>query len=572
MQSGFDFGHPLRPAFQRLSTEETTQSASESKSSQKQPSRQPQTEQQPIRSVSEGSKESQEPTPHQSPAEETTQSSSKGKQPMRPSTIQPIGAKPKPKREKCRHKSLEKEMEAALEELEDYSEHKARHGTRDEQPSPEPAGKGAAQGKKAKGKQPMPKEEFGNPKRFIARIPVKEKSSIKRVLVSIGPSTAFRHPQTFLFKNIPCVEPYWGYLNDPAFTAQRIVRLFNAQGATPYFLLACRGEHPKVKSPRNDNAVFAGLFEPIFNDAFVFKLGQPEVYEDGYAKYVNIEEDIGSLDWLPQAIKDAAKKVEFATASNANPGFPDMDNYADKATMLKDNRRMFDWMNAVRKAEIRYGNGIMAGETTSELPGIERMVTVFEQWAAQIAAWRLEKALYFGEDSERPEFRAVQDFIPKSHDAMEAIQAAIALKTATASTIIEPTDTKLTDAVEKANNSFITVRDVYFEIEAIANKHVAEQASSIATGTETNWVIDVNRLQTTIEAMEVDIEGWKERNRFPPDFDTKIVDDFALKLRAVVFALEQRMPGAEVMRLAKELKEGHDFMMAAAKKVGDKLV
>ena len=486
---------------------------------------------------------------------------------MRPSSIQPIQAKPKPKRDKCGHKTRERGMEAAFEELEDYSEHQARHGTRHEQSSPE----------KAKGKQSVPKEEFGNQKRFIARIPVEEKSSVKRVLVSIGPSTAFRHPQTFLFKNIPCVEPYWGYLNDAAFTAQRIVRLYNGKGATPYFLQACRGEHPQVKSPRNDNMAFAGLYEPIFNDAFVFKLGEPEVYEDGYAKYVNIEEDIGSLEWLPQAIRDAAKKVEFATAPNANPGFPDMDNYADKATILEDNRRMYMWIHAIRKAEIRYGNSTLAGETTSKLPGIEKMATVYEQWAAQVAAWRFEKALTYGEGSARPEYRAVQDFVHKSSDAMNAVQAAIALKALAASTNLEPTDTQVPDAIEKANNSFIAVRDTYIKIGAIANENVARQVSSTAndnvarqakstpaaTGT---WVIDVNGLKRAIEAMEDDHKMWIEGGHFPPDFDTKVMDEFAMKLRAVVFALEQRMPGVEVMRLAKELKDGHSFMMAAVEK------
>ena len=578
-QPTFDFTYPLRPASQRSPTEGSAQSTSEGKKPQKQPSRQPQTEQptqsvsegkkpqktysrqpqteQPTRSLSEG-KKPQEPTSQLPPKEETTQSTSKGKQPMRPSKDQPIGAKAK--REKCRHvEPLQKEMEAALEELQDYSEHQVRHRTRDKQSSVGPA---------AKGKQPMPEEEFGNPKLFIARIPVRRNAAITRVLVSVGPDTAFRHPQTFFFKNVPCLEPYWGYLNDKASTAQRIIRLYNGDQPTPYFLMVCRGEHPKVVSPRNDNWVFAGFYEPIFNDAFVFKLGEPEVYEDGYAKYVHIEDDFGGLKWLPLAIRVAAKKVECAEAVNANPGFPDMESYADKATISNDNKRMYAWRTAIRKAEIKYGNSILAGDTTSELPEVSRMASVFEQWAAQLTAWRKEDALPYDQGLGSFEYRKVQEFILKVREGMEAIRDAVTLKAAAASTNLDSTnldssDPELTDAVEEAKHCFVIVRDVFIEIEATANENLTRQVYETMTGTETAHVINVKALKRMVEAMEIDYTTWKEGHHFPPDFDTNMLDEFALKMRRVIEAIEQHKSKEEVMRLANELKEGQDILEAA---------
>ena len=179
-----------------------------------------------------------------------------------------------------------------------------------------------------------------------------------RVKVTVIPD-AGRHPQTFFFKNIPAVEYYWGFLNDPATSAQRLVRLEREGEPTPYFLFACRGEWPELRSPRNDNAIFAGLHEPmVFSDAFVFKLGEPETYGEGYVNYVHIEEDLGSVGWIPEAIREAAKKVEHATPANANPGFPDMENYADPETISKDAENMRKHMDKYKKTAERRSSAL----------------------------------------------------------------------------------------------------------------------------------------------------------------------------------------------------------------------
>ena len=197
---------------------------------------------------------------------------------------------------------------------------------------------------------------LGCPKVYITRIPYSRNGKPKamhRVKVYVKPDVA-GHPQTFFFKNIPDVEWYWGFCNDPATTAQRIVRLEKEGQPTPYFLLACRGEWPELTSPRNDNAIFAGLHElMVFSDAFVFKLGEPETYGEGYVNYVHIEEDLGSVGWIPNAIREAAEKVEYATPVNANPGFPDMEKYADPETISKDIQKMLKHMNKYKKTAER---------------------------------------------------------------------------------------------------------------------------------------------------------------------------------------------------------------------------
>lgn len=197
---------------------------------------------------------------------------------------------------------------------------------------------------------------LGYPKVYITRIPYSRNGkpkSMRRVKVYVIPDVG-RHPQTFFFKNIPDVEYYWGFLNDAATTAQRFVRLEREGEPTPYFLLACRGEWPEATSPRNDNAIFAGLHEPmVFSDAFVFKLGEPETYGEGYVNFVHIEKDLGSVGWIPEAIREAAKKVEHATAANANPGFPDMGLYADPETIFKDAKKMRKHTDNYKKAAER---------------------------------------------------------------------------------------------------------------------------------------------------------------------------------------------------------------------------
>ena len=168
----------------------------------------------------------------------------------------------------------------------------------------------------------------------IARIPIGKDAPMETVKVYISPDTAYRNSQTLIFKHFPNVQFYWGERKSRNAWATRIVRLEKEGNPTPYFLLVNNGGQLKCRPPRNQNANLTDVREPIFGDAFVFKLGDPELHEDpGHARYVDIEMDVGRISWLPGSIREAATKVKSAGPANANPGFPDLRNYAASETV-----------------------------------------------------------------------------------------------------------------------------------------------------------------------------------------------------------------------------------------------
>ena len=164
----------------------------------------------------------------------------------------------------------------------------------------------------------------------IARIPIGKDAPMETVKVYISLDTAYSNSQTLIFKHFPNVQFYWGERKSRNAWATRIVRLEKGGNPTPYFLLVNKGERLRCRPPRNQNANLTDAREPIFGDAFVFKLGSPELHEDpGHARYVDIETDVGRIHWLPGSLREAATKVKTAGPANANLGFPDLRNYAD---------------------------------------------------------------------------------------------------------------------------------------------------------------------------------------------------------------------------------------------------
>ena len=179
--------------------------------------------------------------------------------------------------------------------------------------------------------RPMRQEEY---EIQIARIPIGKDAPMETVKVYISLDNAYSNSQTLIFKHFPNVQFYWGEKKTRNAWATRIVRLEKERKPTPYFLLANKGGQLKYRPLRNQNANLTDGREPIFGDAFVFKLGDPELHEDpSHARYVDIEMDAGRMSWLPGSIREAATKVKTAGPANANPGFPDLKKHADLETM-----------------------------------------------------------------------------------------------------------------------------------------------------------------------------------------------------------------------------------------------
>lgn len=327
-------------------------------------------------------------------------------------------------------------------------------------PDPKQLGKHPAQQgeqSNSKGKQPMRKTVFGNPQFFIARIPIERAAPIERVKVDMRPDTARPNPQTFFFKHIPDVDRYWGIRNFRTASATRIVRLASDGKTTPYFLLVNRGEYPKVKSARNVNAIIADMHEPIFGDAFVFKLGDPELYENGYARYVHIEKDIGRIDWLPGAIREAATKVKNAAAPNANPGFLDLENYADPETMKKNALQMLEYLNAYKK--------IAKKDALTKEQDYKAANHLMEKMARLIYDWR--KNVNFQPTDGDPGAsgsESAQGSVQKALAAFKAIKDdADDVSDLRKKYVSGSPDVKTTDTSEKADNSFQAMRDAFSE-------------------------------------------------------------------------------------------------------------
>ena len=211
--------------------------------------------------------------------------------------------------------------------------------------------------KDPKTSEPNRKEEY---KILIARIPIGKDAPIEAIKVYISLDTTYSNSQTQIFKHIPNVQFYWGGKKSRDAWATRIVRLEKEGEPTPYFLLVNKGGQRKDRPRRNQNANLTDGSEPIFGDAFVFKLGDPELHEDpGHARYVDIEMDFGRISWLPGSIREAATKVETAGLPNANPGFPDLRKYAIPET-VKQRAFESDWKKLMSVIErmtsvIRHG-------------------------------------------------------------------------------------------------------------------------------------------------------------------------------------------------------------------------
>lgn len=353
---------------------------------------------------------------------------------------------------------------------------------------------------KSKGKQPMRKPVYGNPRFWIARIPVKRKARLQRVVISIAPDTVSHHPQTFFFKNLPAVDPYWGYTNDSAWTARRVVRLETEGKPTPYFLMVCRGEHPKIKSPRNDNVIFADMHEPIFNDAFVFKLADPEIDEDGWANYIHIEEDIDGIDWLPEAIRDAAQKVHNAMARDANPGFPDIENYADPKTMKKDEKTMLSWKRQIKKA--------LLDDATWALPDHETVACLVERMTILVVGRRMDGVSSMDGGPESPDLKTPEYWRKRALTALETLHGIVDNVNASQSmdgvlsASIGSPDAKTTDTVGW-DDSFQEMMDAFYSF--IANLANAKRE---AEGGGNTLKIDraIEEAQNAFLAMKAEVD------------------------------------------------------------------
>ncbi len=391
---------------------------------------------QPAQAKSTG-KKPQKPSSQQPPTEQTTQSTSKGKQPMQLPPERPAQAKSTSK--KPQQLPPEQSKQAKAKVTQPHPKEAMQADSKGKQPQQPPAQQ-SEQGD-SKDSPPTRKPVHGMPRLWITRIPVRRDAQIERVEVVVIPDTAYRHPQTFFFKNIPEVDRYWGLLNDAAVTAQRMVRLERDGLPTPYFLLACRGEYPLVKSPRNENAIFANMQVSVFGDAFVFKLASPELNEDGYTRYDHID-DIGDFDWIPQAIQEAARKVEYATASKANPGFPDITNYADQETISKDVHKMLKFVAAYRKAAKR------------KLPDIDTIGRWTKRFTTLLRDWN--KDVFIATDVDP------NGVIRKRQATFDEVAQNVN-RIVSASTTTESSNTKTGDGLERVDHPIKAMNDAYSE-------------------------------------------------------------------------------------------------------------
>ena len=520
---------------------------------------------QPIRSPSE------HPVQPDYTSENVQGGSNKGKQPIRHPTEQPVQAGSGSKNPQ------QLPMRAVPEVTQPRPEQQVESGTQGKQRQDLPAK--LSEQSKSKGKQPISKPLYGNPRRLIARIPVKKDARIKRVEVSIGPDTAFRHPQTFFFKNIPVLDPFWGRTNDKAFTATRIIRLENERKPTPYFLMVCRGEYPKVKSPRNDNAIFGGMYEPIFGDAFVFKLGDPELYGDGYARYVHIEEDIGSIDWMPKAIRIAARKVDMAMASEANPGFPDLENYADRETISKDSTRMVNWMRAIRKANKKYAKPFPV-DAKSGLPDLERIQDIIKQWTRQVADWKREGVAPVDDSAEPSDVQKQEDFVGKAYDAYKATidddidddatgedATEDEDQTVSAFTDTGSSDTETTNAAEEIRERFLAARAAFLQVEDVARKNISKKVLRQYCAAESSGRPDLKKTKAMLDEIMTRAALWKEEMALRPEgevgfIDPKVVDELVVRIQRLYHIMEEGVDSALFVKATHDVNDTYSNFVA----------
>ena len=426
---------------------------------------------------------------------------------------------------------------------------------------------------KAKGKQPAaPKSSapaFKTRCALILRIPCARDGPLKRVWAAVRGDAATHHWQTFFFKNIVCLEPYWGVTNDKAFVATRIVRLkIDERGKkptpTPYFLMVCIGEYPRITSPPNDNAMFVGLHEPIYNDAFVFKLGDPELDVNGYANYVNIDKDIVDFSWLKPAVRNAAKKVERSMAMHANPGFPDMSNYADEETMSDDVGKMLYVQAKIRNAKQRH---LVADDVhaISERPDFESMYVTTVEMMEQITTWKDDGLLPY-EDDESVEYQAVDTCFQKAKEALDAIEEArLANKwneTPSASTDVESPSamTKAKELCKWAQEVFIDAESAYVSVQALVNSEMDNKTRDAWEIRDHSAQCDTRWLKLMADSVLASVVEMKRNRRVIAAIMAghplmKKIDQLGAKAQAAYQAIEENKPYQEIIRLVIELNK-----------------
>ena len=410
----------------------------------------------------------------------------------------------------------------------------------------------------------------GNPRFRVAHIPV-ENRPIKTVRLSIAPDTAIHHPQTFFFRSLPNVDPYWGETNYKAFNARRIVRLLQTNGdgegkPTPYFLLVCRGEHPRIRSPRNENGIFEGLQVPVFASAFVFKLGEPELYGSGYARYVDVEKDVGSFDWLREAVRDAANKVEMAGAAEANAGFPDMDSYADAETRRKDEKRMKKWRKMFAYAELKQSTDKSA-KVTIDVPRLDKMYNAIDIWSAKITAWSIQGML-----SGTAAIATNEDFWLKAKASKEVLELARLTAKATREVHDEPPlespnvqahEGKTRDLVRIVDQNLAATRKAFFAVKANVKPRLIGQVTltfeseseSEDQGTATNQHPSRKDIAFNVKKLE----EWKRIYRLPPRTEADI-DETVAKGKVALQMMDSGISGEELDKAFLEYDKCADIM------------
>ena len=387
---------------------------------------------------------------------------------------------------------------------------------------------------------------------------------MKRVKVSIGPDTAYRHPQTFFFKNIPCLESFWGYTNDAAFTATRIVRMMKELKPTPYFLMVCIGEYPKVKSPRNKNGVFMGMDEPVFGDAFVFKLGEPELYGEGYSRYVHFEEDFHKIDWLPKAIMGAARKVETAMAEHANPGFPNLKNYADEQTMLKDTEKMKRWMARIEKVKEKYATPFPV-DKKSGLPDLERMHDILYKMSVDGFSWKDDRLLRIHEGSDKSGLPTAEAYVERILEFDKAYGEAIPAYhlevTSSASTETGSPSTKTKELVERAKECFLAAKSAFEPMEAIVRAEAVQRGRDAFDITDPEAEIDWRALSYMANLILTSVIAWKKEHTYIASKEIaalyqKTIEELSTKLQAFCKTIEDGVSNnGQIVEAVIELKE-----------------
>lgn len=519
---------------------------------------------QQVQSSAEG-EQRQDPSPKQ-PAG----SKSKGKQPVRPAPEQPLQSSPRS--ENHQQLPLDKPTRANPKATQPHPKPQVQSDSEsdsEDQQGQDPQPKTAASSK-SKGKQPIPTRSFTFPKCFIARIPVKRGTAIKRVKISICPDTAFRHPQTFFFKNIPQLEPYWGWMNDKASTATRILRLDDEGRPTPYFLMVCRGEYPKVISPRNKNGVFLGMDEPIFGDAFVFKLSYPELNADGYTRYANIEKDIGSIDWLPPAIRRAARLVEIAKPHNANPGFPDMANYADRKTMGEDTQRLMRWGTIIAKMEIKHATNFPIDEESGQ-PDLERIEDTVEKWAVRVRNLQEGGILPNDEGSGSGDYQSIHDFwceVTGFRDAINDVTTdAEGDEYPSASTDITSRDPETFKFPQKVIDQFMAIKKRYPTMQSLAKRILDNRIMEGLSAKEPTGDFDDLASVYMIEAMDSVVAGWRNGGVILTDSSSKMMDELLVKARGVMQAMQRNESKKETHKKIIEMNKLYQVLLEEASAV-----